>query len=279
MSAILKCYIFFWNMLFYLEHLVLHTETTLLKTSLEDQTVQHFSPNLLSIYQWPRTILLTDSLFASRIVTDGRNLRLPGHKWKFLYRTMLMLQRKSTYPMEGSGTLEGEHPLYQQVSWKSVSSKWLFMSNPSFGHYNCVCRNTKWIKISWLYLQIKIQQKISHEYIALSLFFFKGGGASTAFFKDGQFSPGPQLVVARISPGGVQINKDEVLVFNGYDGGLLSKADIYNVQTGSWTDVGPSPGSSYQDSAVLIQGSDGEDIVFITGIKFVMMLLSINSSS
>ena len=113
----------------------------------------------------------------------------------------------------------------------------------------------------------------------MSLFFFKGGGASTAFFKDGQFYPGPQLVVARILPGGVQINKDEVLVFNGYDGGLLSKADIYNVQTGSWTDVGPSPGSSYQDSAVLIQGSDGEDIVFITGIKFVMMLLSINSSS
>ena len=99
------------------------------------------------------------------------------------------------------------------------------------------------------------------------LFNFKAGLTDTAIYEDGQFSPGPELTETgpAILPSGVQLNKDEVLVFNGFDVYQKSEAAIFNFQTSSWTDVGPSPAQTYHTRGILIQGSDGEDIVFISG--------------
>ena len=84
-------------------------------------------------------------------------------------------------------------------------------------------------------------------------------------YDDGQFSLGPELFVPGMNWGLVQISEDEVLAFNGYHNGVTSNTGIYNFQIDSWTDVGPTPASTYHNRGVLIKGSNGEDIVIITG--------------
>ena len=99
------------------------------------------------------------------------------------------------------------------------------------------------------------------------------GTTKTSIFDNGVFSDGPALMYAARFPSGVELNEDEVLVFNGNDNGALNKAAIYSFQAGSWTNAGPTPAaSSSRHSAVVTHESSGEDIVIITG-KFPFLFL------
>lgn len=87
----------------------------------------------------------------------------------------------------------------------------------------------------------------------------------TTLFEDGVFTLGPELVNPRLLMSAVQISGTQVLVFNGYNIGVHDDANIYDFQTGQWTDVGPSPAPTYNSASVLIKDAQGEDLVFIIG--------------